>query len=406
NINVASRIVEDMSGDTLDDALFEKYKRFNCFKCQEYEGIEDFICDKDGVTCSWNEILFNCFKSQEYEGIEDFICDKDEILLPVAADFNARDYATLVAHPPFVLEVSRDIDLFAFIHALDPTKVRVVERERNKDGLPLLETTIGCTVPLLPVVPDRADSELDASVERLFGKGGSDTVVEDMAPVQPKRILKRKYVAADAGEASHPPKKLREDHETLSVTSVGTKSISAIKRLLVGAVLNAEVRVAAIPTLPFVTSFVSTTLEREGGDHTDSVVASNLRTISALKVMTVVTTVTSTVEPALVVKEKHVKPSLFYADSSSAGRADPNTGIFSDLTGSDFLVDGICTVIDPDTDLQKVYMKHDQLFTEFNVGAARQVCLSAEVRMHAEEEKRRLNSEVEKHNELLKVGED
>ncbi|GJX73748.1 hypothetical protein Tco_0312343 [Tanacetum coccineum] len=51
-------------------------------------------------------------------------------------------------------------------------------------------------------------------------------------------------------------------------------------------------------------------------------------------------------------------------------------------------------------------MKHDQLFTEFNVGAARQMSLSAEVRMRAEyniKEKRRLNSVVEGKNSLLKA---
>ncbi|GKC63606.1 hypothetical protein Tco_1096204, partial [Tanacetum coccineum] len=100
------------------------------------------------------------------------------------------------------------IDIFAFIHTPDPTKVRVVERERNADELRLLDITIGRTVPLLPVSPDRAESELEASVEKLFDKGGSgnqteqgdsagggqdanispvveaaDTVVEDAAPV-------------------------------------------------------------------------------------------------------------------------------------------------------------------------------------------------------------------------------
>ncbi|GJV88085.1 hypothetical protein Tco_1532023 [Tanacetum coccineum] len=50
-------------------------------------------------------------------------------------------------------------------------------------------------------------------------------------------------------------------------------------------------------------------------------------------------------------------------------------------------------------------MEHDQLFTEFNVGAARQMSLSAEVRMRAEyniREKRRLKSVVEERDELLK----
>ncbi|GKG30180.1 hypothetical protein Tco_0420078, partial [Tanacetum coccineum] len=92
--------------------------------------------------------------------------------------------------------------------------------------------------------------------------------------------------------------------------------------------------------------------------------------------------------------------------SSSTGGTDPTPGGFSDVSGSDFLIGGIRTVVDPDFDLQKVYvprwiitngsrlddghvcrgmldefatpkffasirgMEHDKLFTEFNVGAA------------------------------------
>ncbi|GKE82322.1 hypothetical protein Tco_1552322 [Tanacetum coccineum] len=358
------------------------------------------------------------------------------------------------------------MDIFVFIHTPDPTKVRVVEQERNEDEPQLLDTTIGRTAPLLPDAPERAESELEASVERLFDEGGSgnhteqgnstvgeqdanirpvveaaDTDVEVVAPVQPKRQGKRKSMVVDAGGASHPPKKLREDHGTPSRASVGGKSRSAIKRLLARTVLNAEVGVAAIPTLPFVTAHVSSTPEREDGDHIDSAAEPNLRTIGASQkfvisldsshhsrptiaeaevdslvrfsapVMMTVTTVTSTVDPDLVAKEKLVKPTLISADPSSAGEADPNTGVFSDLTGSDFLVGGIRTIIDPDTDLQKFFatvrgMEHDQLFTEFNVRVARQMSLSAEVRMHAEynvKERRRLKSVVEKQDELLKA---
>ncbi|GJV82477.1 hypothetical protein Tco_1522375 [Tanacetum coccineum] len=91
---------------------------------------------------------------------------------PVVVDFNARDYATLVAHPsPFLkfpeaflclvglsryypldeetyprfLHKNREggchMDIFAFIHAPDPAKVKIVERERNKGEPLLLETT-------------------------------------------------------------------------------------------------------------------------------------------------------------------------------------------------------------------------------------------------------------------------
>ncbi|GKF74505.1 hypothetical protein Tco_0220837, partial [Tanacetum coccineum] len=100
-----------------------------------------------------------------------------------------------------------------------------------------------------------------------------------------------------------------------------------------------------------------------------------------------------TVDPTLVVKEKPVKHSMFFDDSSSAGGADPNNGVFLDLTDSDFLVSG---------------MEHDQLFTEFNIRAARQMSLSAEVRMRAEynvKERRSLKFVVEKQDEILKIRE-
>ncbi|GJZ73924.1 hypothetical protein Tco_0638070 [Tanacetum coccineum] len=388
------------------------------------------------------------------------------------------------------------IDLLSFIQTTNPTKVRVGERQRAKDESKLLDTTVGCVVPLLPIAPAHAESKLDASVDRLFYKGGSgnlaeqgdsasgghgvgiplvseaaETVVEDVAPVQPRRQRKRKTFVPDAGGPSHPPKKLREDHGTLSVTSVGGKSRSAVQWLLAGAMQNAEVRVEPIPTLPFVTSSISAMPKREDEVHTDSTTGLNLRTIGALQrfvissdsshhfgvniaeaevdsfvrpsvsLMTVATTVTSIVDPATTVKEKFVESFIFGGDSSGGG-ADHTVGGFSDLTGSDFIIGGIRTIISPDTDLQKVYvpqwsvtngsrlddvrtcremvdefappkffasirgMEHNQLFTEFNVGVAHQMSPSAEVRMRAEyniRERRRLNSVVEEKNSLLKA---
>nr|GEV06255.1 hypothetical protein [Tanacetum cinerariifolium] len=105
----------------------------------------------------------------------------------------------------------------------------------------LLDATVGRTVSLLPVAPDRADNELKASVERLFDEGGSGTQTEQ-----------------DAEWASHPSKKIKEDHETPSGASVGGKSRSLLQRLLSRAVLNDEVGVTAVPTLPSVTASVST----------------------------------------------------------------------------------------------------------------------------------------------------
>ncbi|GJY82455.1 hypothetical protein Tco_0495831 [Tanacetum coccineum] len=395
----------------------------------------------------------------------------------VGADFNAQDYATFVAHPflfqkfpkeflclvglsrhytldeetylqflhkkgevGFLLLYTCYMDLFAFIHTLDLTKLKVVERERVENEPLLLQTTVSHIVPLLPVAPDRAESELETSIDKLFDEGGSgnqagqgdsagvreganiqpvteaiDTVAKDVAPLQPRLQRKRKIVVVDAGEASHPPKKLQEDHRTPSGASVGGKSRFAVQQLLVGAVLNAEVRGEPILTLPFVTSSISAmsghSSHHSGTNVAEAEVDSLIRSFAP--VMTTVTIVTPTVDTAVAAKEKPVESSLFGASSSSAGRTDPTPGGFSDLTGSDFIIGGIRTVISPDTDLQKFFtsicgMQHDQLFTEFNVGVDRQMSLRAEVKMRAKyniREKRRLKSVAEERAELLKVRE-
>ncbi|GKF68738.1 hypothetical protein Tco_0198417, partial [Tanacetum coccineum] len=190
-----------------------------------------------------------------------------------------------------------------------------------------------------------------------------------------------KTVVSDAGEPSQPPKKLWEDHGTSIGSSVAGKSKSVLQRLLVGAVLNPKVGVAALPTLPFITSFVSVTPEREDGDQTDFMAWANLRTITAppwfvissdsshhscaniaeaeadsftrpsVPLMTMTTTVTSTVDPTTTAKEKFAESSIFGGGSSSG--AEHSVGGFFGLTGSDFIVGGIRS---PDTDLQKVYV--------------------------------------------------
>ncbi|GKF12738.1 hypothetical protein Tco_0050664, partial [Tanacetum coccineum] len=70
--------------------------------------------------------------------------------------------------------------------------------------------------------------------------------------------------------------------------------------------------------------------------------------------MTMTTTITSTIDPTTTAKEKLVKPSIFGGGSSS--RAEHTIGGFSGLTGRDFIVGGIRTIVSPDMDLQKVHV--------------------------------------------------
>ncbi|GJQ89912.1 hypothetical protein Tco_0001051 [Tanacetum coccineum] len=303
------------------------------------------------------------------------------------------------------------MDLLTFIRNADPTKVRVGKRQRAEDEPKLLDTTVGRVVPLLPVTPAHGEGELEDSVDKLSDEGDSDdqakqgdsasggqgvgiqfvseaaeVIAEDVAPLQPRRQKKRKTVVIDVGEPSHPTKKLRDDHYASIGPSVVGKSKSALQRLLVGAVLNSEVGIAALPTLPFVTSSVSATPKQEGEDQTDSVAGANLRTITAPQrfvissdsshhsganvaeaevdsivrssapAIATITTVTVTVDAATVAKEASIKPSLFGAGLFSAGGTDPAPGGFSDVYSSEFLIGGIRTVVDPDFNLQKVYV--------------------------------------------------
>ncbi|GKE64745.1 hypothetical protein Tco_1518906 [Tanacetum coccineum] len=135
----------------------------------------------------------------------------------------------------------------------------------------------------------------------------------------------------------------------------------AVQRLLAGAVQNTEVRGEPIPTLPFVTSSISATPEHEDEAHTAFATGLNLRTIGApprsrfIPLMTVATNGTSQLNPDYNVKEKKMSL-LFLVVILLVVGLITTVGGFSDLTGSDFIVGGVCTVISPDTDLQKVYV--------------------------------------------------
>ncbi|GJZ30422.1 hypothetical protein Tco_0575469 [Tanacetum coccineum] len=271
------------------------------------------------------------------------------------------------------------MDIFAFIHAPNPTKVKVVEWERIEDEPLLLKTTVGRTVPLLLVAPDRAESELEASVDRLFDEGGSGNQTEqgDSAGGRQGADIDPVSEAADTAVENVAPM-LTEDHGTPSGDSVGGKSRSAVQRLLAGAVLNTEDRGGAIPTLPFVTSSVSAMPEHSSHHSGANVAEAEADSLvrSSIPAMTVATTVTLTVSPASIAKKKPVEPSSLFAGSSLTSGTDPAMGGFTDLTSSDFLV-----------------------------SAARQMSLSAKVRMRAEynvKERRRLKSVIKKKDELLR----
>nr|GEX51898.1 hypothetical protein [Tanacetum cinerariifolium] len=354
-------------------------------------------------------------------------------VIPKSSEFSPEHYATFVAYPalfhkyrePFLCLVGMSqMDLMSFIRIADPMKVRIGERQRDEDEPKLLETTIGRVVLLLPA--EQGDS---ASGGHGFGIDVvAETIVEDVAPAQLKCQKKRKTKVADAGDPSHPAKKLMDDYRAPD---------------------GPIVRGGVMPTLPFISSSVSTMLEREGGDHIELLAGANLHTIGAsqrfvissdssdhsgvnimeaevdyvvrtyMPIITGATTTTPTADPVAIAKEKLVGFSLFGAYSPSAGGSHPILGGFSDctvpqwnVTNGSFSDDGdVCHEMVDEFAPPKFFasvcgIKHEQLFSKFNVGVARQMSLSAEVRMHAEyniRERRRLNSIVKDKDALLKA---
>ncbi|GJU02060.1 hypothetical protein Tco_1112398, partial [Tanacetum coccineum] len=160
------------------------------------------------------------------------------------------------------------MDLFSFIHHAEPTKVRMGEMEKAGDQVPLLEATRGRVVPLAPpILVTEASSEgnMTKSIDMLFNEGsGAD---------KEHSIGGGEYVALT--KAIVEP--IIEDVAENPRSTCG-KSHTAMQSLLDSSKLAAEIGVMATATMPLVTSFVTPTPKREGGDHTDSVSGPNLRT--------------------------------------------------------------------------------------------------------------------------------
>ncbi|GKC24747.1 hypothetical protein Tco_1026897 [Tanacetum coccineum] len=443
---------------------------------------------------------------------------------PKPTDFNAEHYATLVAHPaPFrkfpevflcLVGISRYypldeetypsfrdendevMDLSAFINVADPTLVKVVERERVEGEAKLLETTVGRTVPLLPVALVRSEASLEDSVNRLFDEGGSGNQVDSAIGIDQNIVVepevehvaaeteivkkvtrhhKKRPAAADASGSNHPPKKLREDYGTSGGHASGGKSPSVIRELLASSILNAEVGVAAKPTLPFVTSSVSATSGNDGDDFTDAVTGPNLRTIgpsvrfvispdsshhsSTKATKAGVESIPRSVDPPIMTEavvsteaggvSSHLFPKTvvdtssrfgpdLFLDSDSADTERPVTASTTQCPGkelsmgsrevdsealyetfvprwnvpNDTLLDEhdisyefIDHLAPPVLFSQIRNMDYHHLFTEFNVGNARQACLNAEVRMRTKFclcERTRLEVECGRQASLLK----
>ncbi|GKC50259.1 hypothetical protein Tco_1073004, partial [Tanacetum coccineum] len=305
-------------------------------------------------------------------------------------------------YPRFEYENGEDMDLNAFIRTADPRKVRIVERARAENERPIVTVAKHRTVTLLPTLVVRSSRELPASVEREFVRdasvgdgrdqgvasvGGQDNV-EPIVPITDhvetetpgtKRTKKKRVTHGSerTPAASHPPKRLRDDYGTTGGSATGGKSPSVLNRLLQDSRLMVEQGVPALPTLPFITSSVTASPLEEGGDHTDSVTGPSLRTgvnladpevdsfvSSVTPVMTAATTLTTfvsnaatmTATPIDVSKDKDVPTPSIFAGTSSSEKTDRTLSLFTERSGSDFVIGSIRAGGAADIYLQEIYI--------------------------------------------------
>nr|GFA14029.1 hypothetical protein [Tanacetum cinerariifolium] len=254
------------------------------------------------------------------------------------------------------------MDLFAFIQVVDPTKVKAGERECVEEEAKLLDFTVRSVVPILPVTPACSENELEASVKRLFDEGGSADQVDfaaDGGQEVETRIATWVRVVFEGNAGGY---------GASSEAAICGKSPSALRELLVSSLLNVEVGVAALPTLPMTTSLVSATPEHESDSS------------------------------------RHSSTHAFEAEGDSIIRSAIVPLVITEAVVTSYSVN-VPSVLKMGAKIRK--MDYHHLFTEFNVGTARQASLNAKVRMRTKyclNERKRLESGREKQDDLLKVS--
>nr|GEV40991.1 hypothetical protein [Tanacetum cinerariifolium] len=275
----------------------------------------------------------------------------------------------------------------------------------------LLDSTVRHVVSLLPVAPARAESELEANVNKLSDEGG----------------------------------KTEEDHIASIEVATGGKSPSVLNELLASSLLNVEAGVKAMATLTFITFSVSATLKREDYNPTDSVTGTNLRTIGPAERLVIspdsshqsstyafgaeVASIIRSAIPLSLITEAVITtatvgiPFAPIPKTSDKVNIPVHASMFHDLdfvrtvkpdvAGPSHLPRKELSFGSREVDSEHLHeirdMDYEQLFIEFNVGTTRQVCLNAEVRMRTEyclSERKRLELECVNQANLLKAKDD
>ncbi|GJX30760.1 hypothetical protein Tco_0240615 [Tanacetum coccineum] len=355
---------------------------------------------------------------------------------PLDSVKNWNDHFSGLIPPPFPFlyptfwDGEEEMDLFAFIRHSDPTKVRAGERNLAEREVKLLKMTKGRTVSLNPPVTAASGDSSD-SVDKMFDKGSDadqehlaekdDDVLEEVVALDASKVVADKAKEETKEEkGSAIPSDATGPFVTASVTPISdvgpVDSVSG---------LNLRTRP------PHVRYVVSSDSSHHSASYSKAVFlvrspAADVPVVTVAVTTTVDANITAGVKAKDAAKDfKHIGDSAFAggvdADAASISKSKkPSISLDSfyasqsldtktmhhvyvlrwKVTNDSVLEDPyVCRdmmdrLAPPALFTQLRAMDYDQLYSEFNIRAARQVCLGAEVRMRAEHTLERKEAEA------------
>ncbi|GKB13732.1 hypothetical protein Tco_0847655 [Tanacetum coccineum] len=327
-------------------------------------------------------------------------------------------------YPAFERPDRTDMGLLDYIRTADPRKVQAVEVQKGEEQVTLLESIKHCFVSLdaLVAVHQASGSGSGAGPEVSAPSAGKNVVAEenvipvgtyvdlidpeddltvvekgDAAQKQPEKA-KRKKLSKQSDPL--PAKRLRVDHPSLA-SGTGGKTLASLRR-----------------TIPEGSLLLGTS---PADVHTQVTVRSSR--VADAPVYTAADTVTSSRGKTLVLPTSDVGGSSQPETSEESADSFYETAVLNsedakrwyiprwNITNDSLLDDGFScrTLVDrvapPGFFSTLRNMDYDQLFEEFNVGAARQICLGSEVRSRTEHElelKEKLRAKYDARGVLLR----
>ncbi|GKA25542.1 hypothetical protein Tco_0711651 [Tanacetum coccineum] len=327
------------------------------------------------------------------------------------------------SYPAFEHPDGSEMGLFDFIKTADPRKVQAVEVQKGDNQVKLLESTQHCFMSLVIPAAGGSSSAAVAEVSAPTEEGQENVAPEDayleladpdegttavrqseeeVVTEQPKKVKKKRLLKQSD---VLPAKKLRIDHPTL-VFGTGGKTLAGLEQIRpVGSRLPAREQLAFPSVAPssqesegLLDSSAQTNLQIRTTVESSSTLGIPVDTTAAATTSTraVVTTKFATdVNPDLAgppqSEESEGSDDTFYEpptlDPSEAKRwYVPRWNVTNDsLLDDSFSCRTLVDRVAPHAFFSALRtLDYDQLYTEFNVGAARQVCLGAEMRSRAE----------------------